>query len=130
MLLLGIILKDHGSFKNAFAYLHYLKNRKYLAIIENYAQQGVEALRANTPKDSGLTANSWTYRIEHGLRTTDIVWENSNVTKTGQCIAIMLQYGHGTGTGGYVRGQDYINPALRPVFDDIISGIEQAVKSL
>lgn len=127
---MGIVLKDHGSFKNAFAYLHYLKNRKYLDLIDIYAQQGVEALRANTPKDTGLTANSWSYRIVHGLKTTEIIWENSNRTKTGQTIAIMLQYGHGTGTGGYVQGRDYINPALEPVFADILSSVEKVVKSL
>lgn len=127
---MGIVLKDHGSFKNAFAFLHYLKNRKYLDLIDIYAQQGVEALRANTPKDTGLTANSWSYRIVHGSKTTEIVWENSNRTKTGQTIAIMLQYGHGTGTGGYVQGRDYINPALEPVFADILSSIEKVVKSL
>lgn len=126
---MGIRLYDRGTFKNVFAYLHYLSHRKYLDLIEEYAQLGVDALRENTPKDSGLTADSWSYRLERSVSQTRIIWSNSNLTKDGQEIAIMLQYGHGTGTGGYVQGRDYINPALEPVFSDILAGIEQAVRS-
>lgn len=119
-----------GSFKNAFAYLRYLKNRKYFDIMDSYGRKGVEALRNATPKDSGKTAASWSYKIEHGFVSSSIVWYNDNFTKDGQVIAVMLQYGHATGTGGYVYGRDYINPALAPVFDDILVGLEKAVKSL
>lgn len=127
---MGIQIIDKGSFTNAFAYLRYLKNKEYLDVLESFGQQGVEALQQATPRDTGNTANCWTYRIVHGFMDSTIVWENTNVLKNGQNLAIMLQYGHGTGTGGYVQGRDYINPALRPVLDDILKGIEQAVKSL
>lgn len=120
---------DHGSFKNALAYLHYLQNKDYLKHMETYAQKGVEALAAATPKDTGETSRSWRYEIRFGTIKSEIIWKNDNLTKDGEPIAIMLQYGHGTGTGGYVRGVDYINPALAPVFDEILRGIEEAVKS-
>ena len=126
---MGISWTSHGSFKNAFAFLYYLKHRTYLDLIDIYAQKGVDALREATPKDTGLTAASWQYKIERGMNTTTIAWENTNVTRDGDCIAIMLRVGHGTGTGGYVKGRDYITPALEPVFSDILSGIEKAVKS-
>lgn len=124
-----IKLVNHGSFKNAFAFLNYLKNKQYLVYIEQYAQKGVEALSLATPKDTGKTANSWRYEIKFGAVKSEIIWLNDNLTVDGEPIAIMLQYGHGTGTGGYVQGRDYINPAIAPVFDDILKGIEQAVKS-
>ena len=120
---------DHGSFKNALAYLHYLQNKDYLKHMETYAQKGVEALSEATPKDTGETSRSWSYEIRFGTIKSEIIWKNDNLTKDGEPIAIMLQYGHGTGTGGYVRGVDYINPALAPVFDEILRGIEEAVKS-
>jgi len=87
-------------------------------ILSKYGEQGVLALSQATPVDSGETANSWSYEIEHTGSGYKLVWKNSHVNK-GVPIAIILQYGHGTRNGGYVQGRDYINPALRPIFDGI-----------
>jgi hypothetical protein len=111
-------------------FLYQLQNRPYLKAIEAYAQEGVNALAAATPVDSGKTASSWYYEITPGLVNTTIVWKNSNVTRDGDSIAIMLQYGHGTGTGGYVAGRDYINPAIQPVFDRIEEGVWEVIQNL
>lgn len=83
-----------------------------------YGEEGVRALEVSTPKDTGTTANSWYYDIEQTKDTITINWKNRNINK-GVLIAAIIQYGHGTGTGGYVQGIDYINPAMRPVFQKI-----------
>lgn len=88
------------------------------ADFSKYGEIGVRALQANTPKDTGETAGSWYYTIEKKRDVTTISWKNRNV-QNGVPIAVILQYGHGTGTGGYVRGIDYINPAMKPVFQQI-----------
>ena len=79
---------------------------------------GVEALAAATPRKTGKTAASWSYRVEKGKDSIAIIWSNSNIVD-GTPIAVILQYGHGTRNGGYVEGVDYINPAMRPIFDEI-----------
>lgn len=107
-----------GSFDKTFAFLK--RNRKLnLRDFEKFGQMGVDALREATPKDTGLTADSWYYEITNDNGKLAIQWLNSNVVNGWCNIAIILQYGHGTGTGGYVEGIDYINPALRPIFDKI-----------
>ena len=88
-------------------------------VLEKYGREGVAALSAATPIDSGETASSWDYEIIQNVNTTELVFTNNNVTKTGVPIAILLQYGHGNGKGGYVQGRDYINPAIQPIFDEI-----------
>lgn len=108
-------------------YLHDMQSEPYLQVLDKCGQLGVEALRANTPVDSGKTAASWSYQVERSLGHTRIIWTNSNILRNGQPLAIMLQYGHGTGTGGYVVGRDYINPALQPVFDDISDQVWRVV---
>lgn len=87
-------------------------------ILSRYGEQGVSALRAATPVRTGLTASSWTYRIESAPGTVSLIWENTNLNK-GKSIALLLRYGHGTRNGGYVRGYDYLTPALKPIFDRI-----------
>lgn len=107
-----------GSFDKTFAFLK--RNRKLnLGDFEKFGQAGVDALRQATPKDSGLTADSWYYDIVDSDGQLAIQWLNSNVVDGWCNIAVILQYGHATGTGGYVEGRDYINPALRPIFDKI-----------
>lgn len=107
-----------GSFDKTFAFLK--RNRKLnVRDFERFGQEGVEALREATPKDSGLTADSWYYEIVESDGKLAIQWLNSNVVDGWCNIAVILQYGHGTGTGGYVEGIDYINPALKPIFDKI-----------
>ena len=95
-----------------------MQNFKIDSILEKYAQQGVSALASATPVDSGATASSWGYEIARSGQGATIYWTNTN-SNQGVVIAVILQYGHGTGTGGYVQGRDYINPAMRPVFDQI-----------
>jgi hypothetical protein len=96
--------------------------------LERLAQRGVSALQASTPKESGLTAASWDYEIEVKNGKTTIWWTNRH-TEDGVNIAIILQYGHGTGTGGYVAGRDYINPAIKPIFDEISNQVWKKVTS-
>ena len=110
-------------------WLNRMSKAEYLNILEKYAKMGVEALQANTPVRTGLTAASWTYEIERSQGRTSIYWVNNNVTNQGQPIAILLQYGHGTGTGGYVIGRDYINPSMKSVFDEIEDGVWRVVTS-
>ena len=118
-------LKRSGA--NHTRWLTGLSKGEYLSKLDKYAQKGVDALRENTPYRTGLTAESWTYEIIRSRTHTTIIWSNSNVTRDGHPIAIMLQLGHGTGTGGYVVGRDYINPAMKPVFDEIEDEVWKAV---
>ncbi|AVD99445.1 hypothetical protein SEA_BING_23 [Streptomyces phage Bing] len=92
------------------------------------AKMGVNALASAVPKDSGLAADSWSYTLENSRGSVSITWTNNDV-ENGFPVAIMLQYGYGTGTGGYVQGRDYINPAMKPVFDDIADQVWRAVTS-
>lgn len=113
-----ISISHKGDFKKTQSFLEKIKDGDIFNKLDHYGQRGVEALAAATPIDSGKTASSWTYKIVKSKQTVSIQWNNTNVNK-GVPIAIILQYGHGTGTGGYVQGRDYINPALKPIFDEI-----------
>ena len=116
---MGVVTFRHrGNFNKLEKFLNKVADKSYLNVLDKYGQIGVQALSAATPVDSGATASSWTYEIEGGSGTTTISWLNTNENK-GVNIAVILQYGHGPGTGGYVQGRDYINPAMRPVFDEI-----------
>ena len=110
-------LKLDADFPKTTSFLERLKDAIRLNILNKYGAMGVEALSSATPVDTGLTANSWSYEVEMRDGGASIIWSNSNVSKGWFHIAIALQYGHGTGTGGYVQGRDYINPAMQPVFD-------------
>ena len=116
-----------GSFNNTFSWLRKLLNKEAYAALDAYGREGVAALQAATPVDSGATAASWSYEIVDEANMV-IVWTNSNV-HNGFNVAIGIQYGHGTGTGGYVVGRDYINPAIQPVFDKIADRVWKAVTS-
>lgn len=113
-----ITFTQRGGFHRIEKFFRKMKNRSYMDILNKYGKDGVAALSAATPVDSGKTAASWSYTIEMTDSTAGIYWSNSNVNKYVN-IAVILQYGHGTGTGGYVQGRDYINPAMQPVFDRI-----------
>lgn len=106
-----------GSFKKTETFLQRCKKLKYSSL-DKYGKEGVQALMAATPKDTGLTAASWYYEIERTDSTVSIVWKNSNIVDNTP-IAVILQYGHATRNGGYVQGTPYINSALRPIFDKI-----------
>ena len=111
-----ISFAQKGNFSNTEKFLKNASNKDYRSVLEQYAQAGVSALSAATPVNTGKTASSWSYVIEQSGSTMSIVWTNSNI-QNGVNIALILQYGHGTKNGGYVQGMDYINPALRSVFD-------------
>ena len=111
-----IKISQKGDFKKSITYMEKLKEAIHLNAFDKYGREGVSALSSATPVDSGETANSWYYKIERTKNTISITFYNSNVNK-GVPIAIILQYGHGTGTGGWVEGRDYINPAIQPIFD-------------
>lgn len=125
---MGFSLKTKGDLRRTRSFLDHMSKKDYLTILNYYGQRGVSALEAATPIDSGETARSWSYSVEKSLGKATIVWTNSHLTKTGTPIAIMLQYGHGTGTGGYIRGKDYINPAIKPIFDDIAEEVWRVVQ--
>lgn len=113
-----ISFEQEGDFKNLEKLLSFSKRANIDKILNHYAELGVQALQEATPVRTGKTASSWTYKVERDSGGAKIVWSNTNVNK-GENIAILLQYGHGTGTGGYIRGIDYINPAMKPIFDKL-----------
>ena len=113
-----ITIKQKGDFKKTERFLTRAQRINLRNILTRYGEVGVEALRQATPSDTGKTANSWSYEVVVNDGSSSIYWSNSNVNK-GVNIAIILQYGHGTRNGGYVKGRDYINPALQPIFDEI-----------
>lgn len=113
-----ITFRQKGDFSKLTRYLERVKEVIKLGNLDKYGREGVAALASATPIESGKTASSWYYEIENSNGSATISFYNSNVNK-GVPIAIILQYGHGTGTGGWVQGRDYINPAIQPVFDRI-----------
>ena len=117
-----------GGFTKTERFLNRMKRREYLNVLDEFGRDGVQALRNATPVDSGATAEAWDYEIKRTRNYTEIVWTNSNISD-GVPIAVILQYGHGTGTGGYVQGRDYINPAIRPIFDKIAEKAWKVVTS-
>ena len=117
-----------GGFTKTERFLNRMKRREYLNVLDKFGRDGVQALRNATPVDSGATAEAWDYEIKRTRNYTEIVWTNSNIND-GVPIAVILQYGHGTGTGGYVQGRDYINPAIRPIFDKIAEKAWKVVTS-
>lgn len=124
-----IQMSQKGDFKKTFKFLKEMKEKKFLKNLDKFGQAGVDALAAATPKRTGLTASSWYYEIEDDGEQLTITWNNSNVEKGYYNVALMIQYGHGTGTGGWVSGIDYINPALKPIFDKMIGDIWEEVKA-
>lgn len=117
-----------SDFLETRKYLQKLRNKDIYSRLDSLAQEGVRALEKNTPKESGYTAGSWSYKINRSKNNCSISWTNGSTTKTGTPIVILLQHGHGTGTGGFVQGRDFINPALRPVFDKISERVWNEVR--
>lgn len=117
---MGISFRQKGDFRKTEKLLKKALGRNYMKILDRYALRGTQLLSQNTPMDTGETAISWDYEIiqneEKGY--ISIVWKNYNINK-GVNIAVILQYGHATRNGGWVEGRDYINPALRPIFDEL-----------
>lgn len=123
---MGIVFKQKGDFRKTDRFFERLSKFEISRILNKYGAEGVEALSSATPRDSGKTASSWDYKVERTGSGYAVYWSNSNMNQ-GVNIALILQLGHGTGTGGYVQGIDYINPALKPVFDALADEAWQEV---
>ena len=124
-----ISFRQKGDFSKLEKMLKNSFGKNYRKILEQYGREGVAALAAATPKDSGETASSWEYEITESNGQLSVVWKNTNIND-GVNIAIILQYGHGTRNGGYVQGRDYINPALRPIFEKMADAAWKEVSAL
>ena len=124
-----ISFRQKGDFSKLSRYLERAKEAAKVGILDKYGREGVAALASATPTDSGKTAVSWEYEIVRQNGSGSIVFKNTNVNK-GVNIAVILQYGHGTGTGGWVQGRDYINPAIQPIFDRIADDAWKEVSRL
>lgn len=124
-----ISFRHKGDFSKLSKFLEKAKEAVRLGDLDRYGREGVAALSSATPVDSGLTAKSWYYKIERTNGSVKISYFNSNV-QNGVPIAVILQYGHGTRNGGWVQGRDYINPAVRPIFDKIANDAWREVTKL
>ena len=113
-----ISLTSKGDYRKTEKFMKNARTKKLMSILKQYGEEGVAALMVATPLDTGRTASSWRYEIKVENNCIRLVFHNDNI-QNGVPIAIILQYGHGTGTGGWVEGRDYINPAIQPVFDKI-----------
>jgi len=111
-----IKITHSGDFKNTETFFKKVVKREYMKLFDQVGKAGVEALQEATPKKTGKTASSWSYTVDQSKEGISISWNNSN-RNDGANVAILIQLGHGTGSGAYVKGIDYINPALKPVFD-------------
>lgn len=124
-----VSFRHKGDFSKLTRYFEQVKNKARIGILDKYGREGVAALESATPVDTGLTAKSWSYKVEHKSGSATISFHNSNI-QNGVPIAIILQYGHGTGTGGWVEGRDYINPAIQPIFEQLANNAWREVTSL
>lgn len=124
-----IKFRQKGDYSKFTRYLERIKEVVKLGDLDKYGRAGVAALASATPVESGVTAASWRYEINHNQDSVSISFYNDNINK-GIPIAIILQYGHGTGTGGWVEGKDYINPAIQPIFDKITEDAWKEVTKL
>lgn len=125
---MSISFSSTKDFKNTEKLLKKILSGSLYGRLEQYGKRGVAALEAATPVETSATANSWTYKVIKSKSNPGIAWYNTN-ENDDVSIALLIQYGHGTGTGGYVQGIDYINPAMRPVFDSILEDIIREVKA-
>lgn len=121
-----VVMKQSGSLKNFEGFLYKNRKRRLYQLLNEYGKQGVELLRDATPVDTGKTATGWDYEIEVSSQGVSLYWVNNNVNE-GVPIAILIQYGHATRSGSYVKGVDYINPALRPLFESMATKLWKEV---
>ena len=122
-----VTFKHKGDFKKTEGMLKKYNKRQLVAVLNGYGAEGVRALAAATPVDSGVSAGSWSYRTSVSRSSFFIMWENSAKTSQGTPIVILLQYGHGTRGGGYVKGKDFINPAIAPIMERIADSVWREV---
>lgn len=123
-----ITFTTKGDFKRTEEFLMKMAKGDLFTALDRYGQEGVQALAAATPKDSGETASSWSYEIKKDAGSYSIIWSNGHMAD-GTPVAVLIQVGHGTGTGGYVSGRNFINPALQPIFDRIANDVWKEVTS-
>lgn len=121
-----VTFTQKGDFSKLDSYFNRVKTFFKSSDLDKYGEQGVQALSSATPYDTGNTAGSWYYKINRDAGSLSLEFCNSNVNK-GVPIAIILQYGHGTGTGGWIEGRDYINPTIQPIFDEILNNMWKEV---
>lgn len=121
-----ISVKHTGNFQRTDRFLSGVISAHFMRKLKKYGERGVEALKSATPKDSGKTAEAWSYEIVQEPGRTSIYWKNSHV-ENGVNIAVILQYGHGTRTGGFVEGIDYITPAMQPIFEEMAEQVWKEV---
>ena len=125
---MSVTVKSTGHFKETLDFLDLSsKSKAIMSTLNKYGELGVRALQAATPVDSGKTAYSWEYNIKENRGSYTLEWRNTNVVD-GVVVAVLLQYGHATRNGGYVQGRDYINPAIKPIFDNIAEQLWKEVK--
>lgn len=125
-----IRVQHKGNFDHVEGFFKRIKAKMLYNKLSKYGEQGVVALSMATPVDTGITAASWTYEIRDDNGNVQIIWKNGSVTKTGIPIVILLQYGHGTRNGGYVKGRDFINPAIQPIFAEIAENVWKELTKL
>ena len=123
-------IESKGDYEKTLSWLKRIKFEKLMGKLQEYGEQGVNALANATPRRTGLTASSWSYEIEQTPTTIKITWTNSNLAREAIPIALLIQLGHGTRTGGYVQGIDYINPALKPIFEEITNNVWKEITQL
>lgn len=123
-----IEIDSKGSFDKTFKFLKAVSSGDQFKALEGFGQRGVDALSSATPVDKGLTASSWRFRIIHGRGKYTIEWFNTNIV-SGIPVVILIQYGHATGTGGWVEGRDFINPAIQPLFDQLANDVWEQVRN-
>lgn len=124
-----ITFRQKGDFSKLTTYLQRAKEVVKIGDLDRYGREGVQALSSATPRDTGVTAQSWRYEINRSKDSVSLSFHNDNI-QNGVPIAIILQYGHGTRNGGYVQGRDYINPSVRPIFDKIAKNAWEEVTKL
>lgn len=124
-----ITLSADGDFTKTRGFIERLKETMRLGILDKYGREGVKVLSEATPVDTGETARSWSYKITRERNSATLSFYNTNVVD-GVSVAVILQYGHGTRNGGWVEGRDYINPALRPVFDRLVDELTKEVSKV
>lgn len=124
-----ITFKTKGDLKKTWKFLRFISSRLYLKKIEHYAKKGVVALVEATPKESGETADAWDYEIQIDDKRTRIAFTNSNIAANGTPVVVLIQYGHATRNGGWVEGFDFVNPAVKPIFDEMAEDIWKEVQN-
>lgn len=125
---MGVVFKTKGDWNDTFSFLRRDRDSDFIRILKKYGEKGVRALSEATPKDTGLTADSWDYEIwTDGKGEYKLYWTNSNLAEPGMPIAILIQYGHATRNGSYVKGIDYINPALKYILEKLSQDLQKEV---